>query len=135
MRKIIQIQVLPADAESASNRLFALCDDGSLWLWASQAADGWQPLPPIPAAFPDAVADTVNKPAQAGARWTAEDDTQLAQLWYEAQLDVARIAAEVQRSEGAIVSRLVKLDFFASSEDARAANRLRRKTPVDSTPD
>ncbi|WP_454253783.1 hypothetical protein [Pseudomonas sp. Marseille-Q7302] len=75
MRKIIQIQVLPADAESAANRLCALCDDGSLWLWASQAADGWQPLPPIPATTPDAVADTASKPAQAGARWTAEDDT------------------------------------------------------------
>lgn len=36
MRKIVQIQVLPADAESASNRLCALCDDGSLWLWASR---------------------------------------------------------------------------------------------------
>jgi hypothetical protein len=135
LRKIIQIQVLPADAESTSNRLCALCEDGPLWLWAPQAEDGWQPLPPIPATYPDAVADTVNKPAQAGARWTAEDDTQLAQLWYEAQLDIARIAAQVQRSEDAIMSRLVKLDFFASSEDARAANRLRRKTPTDSTPD
>lgn len=68
MRKIIQIQVLPTDAESTSNRLCALCEDGSLWLWVPQAADGWQPLPPIPATAPDAVTDTVNKPAQAGAR-------------------------------------------------------------------
>lgn len=135
MRKIIQIQVLPADAESASNRLCALCADGSLWLWNAQATEGWQPLPPIPSAPPDTVADTAGKPAQAGARWTPEDDTQLAQLWYEAQLDIAGIAEKVQRSEGAIVSRLVRLDVFANSDEVRAANRLRRKTSEKSKPD
>ena len=46
-RKIIQIAVTP-DTDSYDPVVFALCDDGTVWLRGPLGDDEWRAQPPIP---------------------------------------------------------------------------------------
>lgn len=133
MRRPIQFQTIavnpsPSDqhATCAELQLIALCNDGSLWkLKCHNEPAQWQRLPDIeqecsPLPHPTPV------PSQAGKRWEAQDDQQLLALWHQEHLDCTEIARRLQRTFGAIVSRLVHLRVFANSDELRAANRRRQ---------
>ncbi|GGJ93514.1 hypothetical protein [Pseudomonas matsuisoli] len=127
MRKIIQIQPLPASPNGASLiGVCALCDDGRIWLHDTGEESAWRCLPEIPG--PTSAASASEKPPQAGKRWLPEDDEQLATLWCQQRFDVERIAKQMQRSDGAIVSRLVRLDFYGDRDEVREENQRRRRT-------
>ena len=133
MRKPIQFQTIavnppPIDqrATSAEIRLFVLCNDGTLWTRQLHHAQAqWQRLPDIEQE-PLLSTHITPPPAQAGKRWEALDDQLLLSLWHDEHLDCTEIARRLQRTFGAIVSRLVHLKDFANSDELRAANRRRQ---------
>ncbi|KRR15002.1 hypothetical protein [Bradyrhizobium valentinum] len=53
-----------------------------------------------------------------GAKWTKEQDDQLKTRW-EARIPLRGIAAEFERTQGAITARLVRLGLAVDSDDVR----------------
>lgn len=128
MRKPIQFQTIAITPSPSSPeiQLLVLCNDGTLWTrqFHHEPAQ-WQRLPDIEQE-PSLSTQLRQLPAQAGKRWEILDDQQLMAFWHAENLDCAEIARRMQRSFGAIVSRLVHLRVFANSDELRAANRLRQ---------
>jgi hypothetical protein len=74
---------------------------------------------------PPTAAPAKDRPPQAGARWTPADDDALAEAWAEGAT-IAELAADCDRTTGAIVARLVHLDLCADRDAARDEDRRRR---------
>ena len=55
MRKIIQIATAYAPDAEFGDRVFALCDDGTVWVyrWSREWPDRWERLARVPQADPD----------------------------------------------------------------------------------
>lgn len=118
-RKVVQFQVLPG----APTLLIALCDDGSMWQRNAYPPEAdWIRLPDIPQATKDAT-----RPAEAGKRWESWHDDQLRTLWSEHQKTCVHIADDMQRTEGAIIARLVHLSIYPDRDTAQEADRARRE--------
>jgi hypothetical protein len=117
-RKIVQLQT----TAGAPAVLVALCDDGSVWQRTVEAPElPWLKLPDIPSDT-----DTA-KPANTGQKWDADDDEYVVDLWVHEKKLCAEIAELMQRTEGAILSRLAYLQVFADREAAREADKARRQ--------
>lgn len=121
-RKIVQLQMNSGNQAA----LVALCDDGTVWQRSLEAPEHlWVRLPDIPL---DAEAETDNpKPANTGQRWESEHDEHLVILWHQQKKCCAEIGELMQRTEGAILSRLAHLDIFPDRESAREADKVRRQ--------
>lgn len=138
MRKPIQFQTIAVNASPSDYRpsaqeaqLIVLCNDGTLWTRKLHSEPAqWQRLPNI-AQEPNFSTSPSQPPTQAGKRWETGDDQQLLAFWHEENLDCAEIARRLQRTFGAIVSRLVHLRVFANSDELRAANRRRQLADSD----
>lgn len=118
-RKAVQFQVVPG----APALLIALCDDGSMWQRNAYPPEAeWIRLPDIPQATKDAA-----RPAATGKRWESWHDDRLRILWSEHKKTCVHIADEMQRTEGAIIARLVHLGIYPDRDTAREADRVRRE--------
>jgi len=57
MRKIIQIALT---SDTCYVQPYALCDDGTVWVFQHPENEGWQKLPPIPQDEPVKTADAID---------------------------------------------------------------------------
>lgn len=129
MRKIIQIQALAL----AEPQLIALCNDGTLWQRALAPNAAWHPIEGIPDLAVQSEGEpapttgpTPTKPEAAGKRWLEIDDAELAERWCQMKQSSDQIAECMRRTEGAIIARLVNLDFFPDRDAAREEDQRRR---------
>lgn len=70
--------------------------------------------------------DVRTKPANHGKPWSAVDEAFLSEEWMKEPLrSASQIGVDLERSEAAVIGKLVSLRFYADAEKARAANLLR----------
>ena len=74
---------------------------------------------------PPTAAPAKDGPAKVGARWSDADDAMLAEAWGDGA-SVAEIAAQCQRTRGAIEARLVHLRLCADRDAVRDEDGGRR---------
>jgi len=70
----------------------------------------------------------------AGKKWSVDEEAEMLRLWQTYLMSADSIAAELERTEGAIIARLVHLDIYPDRESAREEDERRRSAIALSRP-
>lgn len=68
-----------------------------------------------------------NKPDAAGKRWEPAEDEELIRLWNDRKDTCKTLSVHFQRTEGAIASRLVKLNVLPNTDAVREEEKSRKQ--------
>lgn len=78
--------------------------------------------------------DSPSPPVAAGKKWSVDEEAEMLRLWQTYLMSADSIAAELERTEGAIIARLVHLDIYPDRESAREEDERRRSAIALSRP-